>query len=199
METKYQKIDKLRQECWNGALHTFGKSYIFVNRLKKYGQWINLLKASGIVVPAAIGGTALAYGYNSEYLALSISIAIPLTIAQLIISVFAVVFKWDDEFAYSIEASQHYSVLADNFKMLGQFPPNSFAELEKEYNVENTKLKSRIEQDSKHNLKEWELRKGMRYALREFKRECYGCGKVPKSLQSTDCDICGRFKWYNLK
>jgi mobilome CxxCx(11)CxxC protein len=199
METQQQKIDKLRQECWNGALHTFGKGYIFDNRSKKYGRWVNLLKASGIVVPTAIGGTALAYGYNSDYLAITISLAVPLTIAQLIISVFAVVFKWDDEFAYSIEASQQYSVLADNFKKLGQFPPSSFTEFEYAYNIESTKHKSRIEQDSKHNLKEWELRKGMRYALREFKRKCYGCETVPKSMKSTGCDICGKFKWYNLK
>lgn len=199
METEQEKIDKLKQECWNGAFHTFGKGYIFDKRSKKYGRWVNLLKVSGIIVPAAIGGTALVYGYNSDFVALAISIAAPLTLTQLIISVFAVVFKWDDEFAYSIEASQQYSVLADSFKKLGQFPPNSFSQLEKEYDLENTKHKSRIEQDSKHNLKEWELRKGMRYALREFKRQCYGCEIVPKSMKTTDCDICGKFKWYNLK
>lgn len=199
METEQQQINKLRQECWNEALHTFGKGYIFDSRSKKIGRWVNLLKASGIVVPTVIGGTALSYGYNSDYSALAISLAVPLIIAQLIISVFAVVFKWDDEFAYSIEASQRYNLLADNFKKIAQFPPSKFDELKEKYNIENTKHKSRIEQDSKHNLKEWEVRKGMRYALREFKRKCYGCETVPKSMKSTDCNICGQFKWYNLK
>lgn len=193
METEEQRFNKLRQESWNNALHTFGKAYVYNKRAGRYGFLVNLLKVFGIVVPVAVGATALGYGFQSAVLQNAIALAIPLSIIQLLISVFAVTFKWDDELAYSYESSNDYNNLSEEFKVLGNLPPNNFQKLQDEVKIANTKLRLRGEQDSKHNIKEWELRMGMRYALREFKRECYGCKKIPISMESTDCDVCGRF------
>lgn len=193
METPEQRFDKLRTICWNNAITSFGMAYIFDKKAQRHGFYTNLLKVFGIIVPVAVGATALGYGLNSVALKAMITLAIPLSIFQLIFSVFAVVHKWDDELAYAFEASQDLSLLSDSFKKLGNLPPDNYKELDEKFEVLNTRLKARTQQNSKHNIKEWELRMGMRYALREFQKKCIGCGETPKSMKSTECDICGKF------
>ena len=84
-------------------------------------------------------------------------------------------------------------MLSDNFKKLGILPPENFKELDESFVVLNARLKARTQQNSKHNIKEWELRMGMRFALRAFQKKCIGCGTVPLSMESTNCDVCGKF------
>jgi len=184
----------LKKESWNNAFHTFGKGYIFDKRAEKYSKYINMLKVFGIVTPVAVGAAATGYGFDSQILKYTITIAIPTSIIQLIFSVFAVIFKWDDELAYSYEASQDYNNLSSSFKSLAQMPPKSLDEFKSKLDILSTRYQARSEQDAKHSIKEWELRKGMRYALREFQRECVGCKKIPTSMESTDCNVCGNFE-----
>lgn len=193
METTEQRFDKLRTTCWNNAITSFGIAYIFDKKAQRHGFYTNMLKVFGIVVPVAVGATALGYGLDSGVLKAMIALAIPLSIIQLIFSVFAVVHKWDDELAYAYESSQDLSLLSESFKKLGNLPPDNFKELDEKFEILNTRLKARTQQNSKHTLKEWELRMGMRYALREFQRKCVGCGEIPVSMISTNCDICGKF------
>ena len=193
METQEERFNKLRTICWNNAITAFGTAYIFDKKAQRQSFYTNLLKVFGIIVPVTVGATALGYGLNSNILKLVIGLAIPLSIFQLIFSVFAVVHKWDDELAYSYEASQDLSLLSDSFRKLGNLPPENYKELDEKFEILNTRLKARTQQNSKHNIKEWELRMGMRYALREFQRPCVGCKKIPLSMESTDCDVCGKF------
>ncbi|MBP6872072.1 MAG: hypothetical protein KBC43_08695 [Bacteroidales bacterium] len=193
MESDEQRFEKLRKVCWDKSLHSFALAYIFDKKAQRYGFFVNMLKVFGIVVPTAIGATALGYGLESQILPYLIIIAIPLTIAQLIFSVFAVANKWDDELAYSYEASQDLNDLYDNFKKLGNLPPKEYEDLNGIYNLYNERYKARTQQNSKHNIKEWELRMGMRYGLREFQRPCVGCNLVPTSMESTNCNVCGKF------
>ncbi len=193
METPEERFNKLRTICWNNAITAFGIAYIFDKKAQRHGFYTNLLKVFGIVVPVAVGATALGYGMDSKVLKAIIGLAIPLSILQLIFSVLAVVHKWDDELAYAFEASQDLSLLSDSFKKLGNLPPENYKELDDRFEILNSRLKARTQQNSKHNIKEWELRMGMRYALREFQRPCIGCKETPTSMKSTDCDICGKF------
>lgn len=39
---------------------------------------------------------------------------------------------------------------------------------------------------------------GMRFALREFQRECVGCKITPLSMEYSECTVCGKFN-DNLK
>ncbi len=76
---------------------------------------------------------------------------------------------------------------------MGNLPPDNFKELDEKFEILNTRLKARTQQNSKHKLKEWELRMGMRYALREFQRKCVCCEEIPVAMISTNCDVCGKF------
>lgn len=188
------KEKKLRQTAWDNSLHTFGKGFIFDKRAQKYAAYVNLLKVFGIITPVAVGATAMGYGFDSNILKYVITIAIPLSIIQLLFSVFAIVFKWDQELAYSFEASQDYNNLSNSFKKLANIPQDNIENLEKSIDLLEERYLARSQQDAKHSVKEWELRKGMRFSLREFQRECVGCKTIPLSMKSTDCDVCGKFK-----
>ena len=193
METSEERFNKLRNKCWDKSFHSFALGYIFDKKAQRYGFFVNLLKVFGIIVPSAIGATALGYGLEAELLKYMIVIAIPLTIFQLIFSVIAVTNKWDDKLAYAYEASQDLNLMHDDFKKLGSLPPQDFNELNRKYELLNTRYKARSQQNSKQNIKEWEQRMGMRFALRETQKKCVGCGEIPISIESTDCNVCGKF------
>ena len=191
--TDKEKIDKIKTDSSDTAFHTFGYSYIFTKRIKWYLRYINALKFFGIIVPLTVGALAIGYEFKHDILVVAISIAIPATILQLILSTLSIVYKWDDELAYAFEANQDYNHLYDDYTKLYKFSPSNIIELEKLFEVLNTKHKSREVQDSKHDISDKERRIGMRYSLREHKKECAGCNLVPTTMQATKCGVCGNF------
>lgn len=193
MEAEEQKILRLKTKCFDNSFHSFGKAYLFEKRAQHYNKLINWLTVLGIIVPVSIGATAFGYGLNNEFLKNLIAISIPVSIIQLLISIFSIVYKWSDQQSYAIETVQEHHFLSERFKKLGEFPPENYREFDQNFEILNTRLKTRIEQDSKHGVKEWELRMGMRFALREFQRECIGCKITPLSLEYSDCSVCGKF------
>ncbi|MDB5116375.1 MAG: putative rane protein [Mucilaginibacter sp.] len=187
--------DKLRNECHDKAFDCFGYSYIFEKKALRLRRWVTLIKAFGVLVPSLVGITALGYGYDNQILKNLIVVAIPLTLIQFIISLWAIIYKWDDELSYSYEAKVNYDSLYEKFKQLGKFPPNLYEELRTKYDLISVEYSLRSQQDAQHSLREWELRKGMKYSLREHKKECYGCKIIPLSMKSTDCYVCGNFSF----
>jgi mobilome CxxCx(11)CxxC protein len=194
MELEKEKIKKLQIKSNDNSFHSFGKAYLFEKRARHYERLISLLTVLGIIVPVSIGATVLGYGINNDFLKIIITFAIPVSIFQLLISIISVVYKWSDELSYANESAQEHYFLSDRFKKLSEFPADSFIENDHQFEIINTRLKSRIEQDSKHNIKDWELRMGMKYALREYQKECTGCNIIPISMEYTDCPVCGKFK-----
>ena len=189
-----EKIEQLQIESHNNSFHSFGKAYLFEKRARHYNKLINWLTVLGIIVPVSIGATVLGYGIDNNFLKILIAVAIPVSILQLIISIVSVVYKWSDELSYANESAQEHYFLCDRFKKLGRFPPDNFRDADHSFEIINTRQKAREEQDSKHNIKDWEFRMGMRYALREYKKECIGCGEIPKSMDYSDCPVCGKYK-----
>lgn len=185
--------DKLRIESWNNALHTYGTAYIYNKRnrgLRNRLKWITFL---GIIVPILIGAVATGYGIESEYLKVIILITTPISIVQLIISTWSLIAKWNDTSEYYTETSISNNDLSANYVDLAKYPPPKEEDLKNELEKINIKKGQRDIQDSKYSLLEKEKREGMRYALRKFRRECVGCNETPTSMNSTECEICGKF------
>ena len=197
-ETPEQIFDKLRTNCWDKTIHSLGFNYIFNIRINKYSRYNKTLKFYALVFPALVG--LIAFGYKAEYpkvLDITILIAVPLTIIQFVFSILAITKEWDNELLYSIEASQNYNNLSDKFQKLAENPPTTSENLRQQYELIDAVYNARTQQDSKHEIKEKELRKGMKYALRNFKVECYGCKKIPIDMNSTDCAVCGKFNFFD--
>lgn len=188
------KYDKLRQDSWDKALYSFGCNYLFGKRIMKYSRLNRILKFSGILIPVVIGAIAATYYGNVELiLEWAIILLAPLGIVQLILSLWAIIWDWDNELSYAFEASQHYSYLGEEFKKLGNTPPLSLSELEQRSALLAVEYNTREQRDLKHAFKDEENRMGMRAGLRQFQRQCAGCNVKPLSMKPTDCDVCGNF------
>lgn len=192
----------LLRECFNHSYDCTANRYLFEKRAERFIWRIKLLKTVGFIVPAAVGFTALGYELNIVFLQYLKLIAIPITFIQFIIAIWAVFYDWDSELSYAYQAIQSYIQLFSQFHDLAKFPPNNFKEIKKKYDLINKDYIFRDQQDSQHNVKQWESRMGMRYSLWLHKCECWGCKKTPLSIKSNDCDICGKFsftyKLFNL-
>lgn len=185
--------DKLRIACWDTAFHAFGYSYIFEQRASKYSGRIKLLNIFGIAVPLAVGLTATGYGINNQILKYAIYLAIPLSALQVMVSLSAMGYDWTGELFYAYEASQDFSTISDKFRKLASNPPAEYSELSAQYNLIDADYKNRENQSKKQDIKKWEKRMGMRYALIDKQKECVTCKIIPPSMDSSKCATCGNF------
>lgn len=187
--------NKLRQKSWDKAHDAIGYSFIFSKRMNKMSGRIRALTTMGIIVPVAASSIVYAYYHNQEIVAYTVLIATPIGIAQFLLSLFSIIYKWDDNLAYAIEATAAHSVIADKYRKLANTPPETFSDLKTSYDLLEIESTERAKQDAKQGIKPWELRMGMRAALRELQRKCVGCNTVPLSLESTKCHVCGNYSF----
>lgn len=136
----------------------------------------------------------MTYGVTSPILKYLLVIAAPLSLIQLIISVWSVVANWNLSYAYYLETSLDNSNLAEQYENIGKYPPDKNEDLQKELEKVDSLRNSREKQDNKYPLTDEEKRIGMRYSLRKFKRACAGCNNVPIDMIPSDCGVCGKFK-----
>lgn len=193
METEKDKHDRLRQDAWNNSLFSYGYGYLFSHRANKLKTRLNWITFLGIIVPILIGGIVTTYGTTSPILKYLLIITAPISIAQLVISVWSIVANWNSAYAYYLETSLDNYNLAEKYENLGKYPPKENEELKAELDKIDILRSIRDKQDSKYPLTDKEKRKGMRYALRKYKRECAGCEKIPTDMKSTKCGVCGNF------
>jgi mobilome CxxCx(11)CxxC protein len=185
--------DRLRQDCWNYALHSYGYAYTYSLRSEKLNRNLNIITFLGILIPVLIGGIVTTYGLTSPILKYLLIITAPLSIVQLIISVWSVVANWNTSYAYYLETSLDNYNLSSNFEKIGKYPPQSVNDLKTELEKVIVLRENRDKQDNKYPLNEIEKRRGMRYSLRKHKRSCAGCNIIPVNMDSSDCGVCGKF------
>ncbi|MDD2819710.1 MAG: hypothetical protein PHW29_00455 [Flavobacterium sp.] len=188
-----EEYNKLRQDAWNEALHSFGYGYIYTLRGGSLSKKLNLITFLGIVIPLLIGAIVTTYGVNSPLLFYMLWVAGPLSILQLVISVWAVVNNWNSSFAYYLETSLDNYKLANDYEEIGKYPDKTVIGLKTQLEKINVLRDNRDKQDNRYPLKDFEKRKGMRYALRKYKRDCAGCNIKPVNMKSSDCGVCGNF------
>lgn len=123
-------------------------------------------------------------------------IAVFLVTIQFLISLWSILGKWDEKLAYSYESSQAHNNLCIQFRKLAEFPPSNYDDFRHQFDVVDADSNSRSRQDVKHNLKDWEKRRGMKAGLREFQRACVECKIVPTSMKSTNCNVCGNYSFH---
>lgn len=193
IESIENNLDKLRQECWDNALHSFGTGYVYSDRAIKLKQYLKFISFLGTLVPLLLGGLVAAYGINPTILGWGLAIITPFGIIQLVLSAWSVHSSWNDLYSNYLESSLENSRLAQEYETLGKYPPNEFSQLKQEKEKIDIKKANRDKEDNKNPFSEKERRKGMRWALRNYKRSCAGCKEIPISMESIDCDICGKF------
>lgn len=191
METEEIRIENIRRDCQDKKLHAYGFSYLYTLKAQKYERGLQIINYIGLAVPLIIGGFVMTYG--TDHIGGLIIVGGSVLLVQLAFSAFAMVFKWDEELAYCIEAAREHSFLAQDFTALGAFAPRDYDELVSRYSTLRERNRSRSSSDLKHDVGEKAKIKGMRWALREFQKECAGCHIIPLSMNKTDCTVCGKF------
>ncbi|WP_394992674.1 mobilome CxxCx(11)CxxC protein [Emticicia sp.] len=182
---------KIRTDCWDKALDSFGYSYIYSKKIESLSKLLRWTKVLGILIPVLLGALLTSYISNKELLDLAIYITTPIAIAQLILSTYLTIIGADERAnSYSIKSAE-YSLLNSEFEYLAKFPPADDIIFQNKYEV----LLERERGISKTNneVSDKELRMGMRFGLRNYRRACAGCQKTPTSMIATDCDVCGNF------
>ncbi len=182
---------QLRQECWTKRFYSFGTTKIFEARarsLRVKRQWITFL---GLLAPVTVGAFAVSFSIKSEILKyIIIPIAGSVAVIQAVLSLWSLVAKWDESYAYAISSIRNNTKLTSEFEVLAQ---KKFPEVKK--NIQRYRDEySRLEMDdSSQHITDKEKRYAMRHALFQYKLPCETCGKIPQSLSSTKCDTCGKF------
>ena len=185
--------NKLREQCWNEALKTFGTGYLMERRAKRFRRALRILTFLGIGVPVLIGGVVLSFGFDFPYRDFVVGTAAVVLIAQLVVSVWALVAGWEDAHAYATSsASDNYS-LSSRFRDLGNNPPPSYPNFRQQFDWLQVENRHRAELDYQQGISDKEKRSGLRAGLREFRKPCVECEKIPTSMRPSACDVCGNF------
>ena len=183
----------IKQNCWDKALDAFGYSYIYSKKVEKLNFWLRLSKVLGILIPVLVGSVVASYLTNKEVVDFVVLITTPLTIFQLIVSSYLTIVGSDEKVnTYSLKIAE-YSILNSDFENLARLgDENDPIKLQHNYEI----LVERERGISKGNfeISDEYLRLGMCAGLREYRRTCAGCKKVPVSIKSSECDVCGNFK-----
>lgn len=189
----------LKDNEWAKAIEAFGTAYIFEKRAEAVKWKLKLLTFTGLALPLLLGGVALRFGQDSILFWIVYPLAGTVGIAQLALSLWSVVSGWNDAMAYSLESMTHNYRLSTLFSDLAKSRKSNKNDEEKRFQVLIAEYRVREDADLKKQVSEKEKRKGMRAALRQFRKSCYGCGEVPTSMdlksnpKSENCPVCGNY------
>lgn len=185
-------VGALRQQCWNSAVNAYGTSYIFQRRARRLGNQLQVITYVGFVAPLAIGLLALGYGLFKA-LSLLIAIAAGIGAVQAVVGLWAAIGGWVSSYSYATESASANESLSGAYRDIGLNPPSDIVQFRHQAEKLEVEDRARRDQDHRKGIKEVELRRGMRAALRQFQRPCAACKIVPLSMQSSDCGVCGNF------
>lgn len=132
----------------------------------------------------------MAFGANKSLLGPVLVVAGLLSLIQALLALWALTSRWDDTLSYGLESTRANHRLSAQYEQLAsQGPPDIAARLE----ILNAATQARVESDIRQGITDAEKRMGMRAGLRQFRRACVGCDRIPISMDASDCNICGNF------
>lgn len=185
-------IEDYRQKCWDGALHAYGTSTVFQARAARLKRNNDFLTWVGLGVPVLLGALTATFGEYKLWTVVLISAAVVIAV-QLVVSLWAVIKRWNEDLAYSSSSATANESLANRFAALAADPPTGLPALRTQFDKLAIEDAARRERDGEKNVTEKERRRGMRAGLRKFQRSCAACQKVPTTMEPTDCGVCGRY------
>jgi mobilome CxxCx(11)CxxC protein len=183
-----------RRSCNESAERCFGTAYIFEQRARPLRNALKVLSFSSLAGPLSIGILVVAVGTESGMLPYAIFTASVLSALQVIVSLWSLTSKWQENFTYYIESKADNYYLADKFQSLAKKTVGTEAEWRQGSELLETLGGLRSKTDYQHDISDEEKRMGMKASLRNFQRECVGCKSTPTSMEPSDCTVCGDYK-----
>jgi len=192
MSNTLSKSEQLRQDSWSRSINALGTSYIFQEKARLNKTLIRVITVLSISVPLLIGATYGTYGQSTIGIVV-LAVTAPITIAQVVLSGISLVYKWDEQLAYSLESLTDNRMLSEQYEDIAKCPPLELREHETKYNLIKARDDFRTAQDEKIVFTSKENCKGMRYALWIKQKACATCNIVPIDMLPTKCQTCGKF------
>lgn len=188
------QVERLQVQSRSNAVSAYATSYIFQRRARTLASRVNWVTYIGFVVPVIVGLLVLAYAHLKS-LPVIIAVAAAIGIGQAALSLWAIVGGWVNGASYAATSANANALIAAKFADLWWNPPGDFGEFRRRYELLEVEDNARSEQDYQQGITEAEKRMGMRAGLRRYQIECVGCGKVPKDMKSTNCGVCGKYRF----
>lgn len=178
------------EECWDKAFYAYGTTQIFENRANSLRKKMRVTTFFGLAVPLLFGSVALSFGTQSLWLNLLLPITGLVVAGQLIMSLWGLIEKWDDEYGYSLVSMKANTNLWHRWEKIAKNQPHDFKSVFE--NLSEMDHTQEIE-DRQRGITEKEKRFAMRASLFHFKRTCATCNLLPTSMKPTNCDTCGNY------
>lgn len=181
--------DAIIKDCREKEFYLYGTHKIFDRRAYKlhlYRSWITFL---GIAGPLAVGAAVLAPDIDLKKSPVALMFIGVLGGAQLLLSAFSLVFRWDEKYQYSLDSSRENNELCNKFKSLndGQTPG-----LEVKYNELVSDNSKRESKDLGQGVTNREKKFGYRESLHHYGLRCRECQKTKARWKLFGCRTCGR-------
>jgi mobilome CxxCx(11)CxxC protein len=177
-------------ECWNKALYSYGTAQIFGKRATSLRKKMRITAFFGLVVPLLFGSVALSFGTKSPLLDVLLPITGIVVAGQLVMSLWGLIAKWDDEYGYSLASMKANTHLWHKW---GKLAKNQQGDFQSVFDNLSEMYHNQDLEDTQKGITDKEKRFAMRSSLFQFKRECATCNKVPTSMKPSDCDTCGNY------
>lgn len=188
--------EQRKQEEWKRAFDAYGTSYVFTKRAESIRLPMRILTFTGLALPILVGLVLSKFGSDSGVSTVVTWVTFGVGALQVLLSLWSLVAGWNESLAYSNESMTHNAQLSTSFMEVAQARD---VEEPIRFNLLKVADQSRRDADQKKGITEKEIRRGMRAALRQFKKACAGCHEVPTSmdlkvnLKSKKCGVCGNY------
>jgi len=182
-----------RRACADAALKCHGTAYIFEKRAFAIRWKISLLTFLRIACPVSVGVIIGTYNLDSANIRLVLVIAGTIALFQVLLSIWALVSKWDQKLSYYLESKSANYKLSGKYDKLSKSTVLSKHDFEIEFKVLEREAEMRADLDNQHDVTDEEKRMGMRYGLRQYQRPCAGCQIIPTAMKASECGVCGNF------
>lgn len=192
MAARSSEFDSLRSSCWEQAIHCYGTSYIFGRRAECLRRRLSWLAFLGMAVPALVGVCVLTFSFDWWFLKVLVPILSVVGIVQFVLSLWALVARWQERHAYSVESKAANELLYEKYSALAKNPA-TLAEARVRLDLVEQDARVWRDKDSREGITDNEKRRGMRAGLRQVGRRCAGCDQVPVDMAPSDCGVCGKF------
>jgi mobilome CxxCx(11)CxxC protein len=186
------QIDTLRKQCHEEVVHCLGTAAVFEYRANVLRRRIRFLAFVGLALPLVVGVAYVSFGETWVTKALT-GVAVLLGAIQIVLSLWSLAFRWDDDFAYFAEAHSANRRLAERLRDLARNQSLSATRFQDTFDALDSDNKHRSTLDEKYEVTDNEKRMGMRKALFLLQKECAVCKQIPTTMSASNCDVCGNF------
>lgn len=178
----------------------YGTEQLFKRRADILRRLLRLVAFFGILGPVVIGAVVTSFSNYQSLMPILIPIAGAVGIAQLVVTLWSLVNKWDDSYAYALRSQDGNADLLRKWEALGKTLVSAPSQASAPAFIDSYNRVSEIQaeqskEDKKQGVTDKETRRGMREALFKFRQKCLVCCIMPTSRKAgpSKCNCCGNF------